>query len=312
MVGGDPAVAACRSDLSAEVICVLLSSPWDAGSRGTGSPPGPRAALDLGSSRVRAGVPARELIIDRPASLPVPDGRRPPRPRGEDSEHVPPGGDVPRLRPIRHGMVADSRACARLARRTLLEATGASPPGEVLLAVPAAAGGADRRRAVAAVRAAAECPVRLADAPLAAAVGAGRPIGDPFPQLVMDIGAEIIEMAVIVDGRVEHARSVQYLPDHAPGHARPRVPEPVRHRSADELRRMLGDLPVRQRNLVRSRGLLLTGGGALLPSLPVWLAPRLAMPVHIAPDPARATIRGLARLCLAPPAVRMAVAPRVH
>ncbi|MBO2462369.1 rod shape-determining protein [Actinomadura violacea] len=289
-----------------------LSSPWDAGAPGTGSPHGPRAALDLGSSRVRAGVPARELIIDRPASLPVPGGRRPPRPRGGDADHLAAGGDAPRLRPIRHGMVADSRACAHLARRTLLEATGAARPREVLLAVPAAAGGVDRQRAVAAVRAAAGCPVRLADAPLAAVAGAGRPIGDPLAQLVMDIGAEIIEMAVIVDGRVEHARSVQYLPDRVPGRARPRIPESVRDRSADELRRMLADLPARRRGPVRARGLLLTGGGALLPSLPGWLTTRLAMPVQIAPDPARATIRGLARLCLAPAAVRAAAAPRVH
>ncbi|GAA2104230.1 rod shape-determining protein [Actinomadura alba] len=83
-------------------------------------------------------------------------------------------------------------------------------------------------------------------------------------------------------------------------------------RRAGELQRILDDLPTRLRVQTRTQGLLLTGGGARLPSLHGWLTAQLAVTIHVAPDPARATIRGLARVCLTPAAVRTTVAPQVH
>ena len=276
---------------------------------------GPRAAVDLGSSRIRVSVPAREVMVDRPSSVPAAaeagEETRPRRRRGVDKDAwvdtrtTPPGW----VRPIRHGMVTDTRDCARLAGGVLREAAVLAPK-EILLALPSAATDVDRRRAVTAVQVAADCPVRTMEAPLAAVIGAGRAFGDRSPRLVLDIGAGLAEMAVIVEGAVDHARSVQYLLERSPGSASPRLPQHVHGRLADELQQMLDDLPARLRNRARARGLLLTGGGALLPSLPGGLASRLAVAVRIAPDPARATIRGLARACLAPEAVRAVIAPR--
>ncbi|WP_106400178.1 rod shape-determining protein [Actinocorallia populi] len=279
---------------------------------------GPRAAVDLGSSRIRVSVPAREVLIDRPSSLPAAPGAgdeafggvRPRRKRGADRDAWVEGAAPPGwVRPIRHGMVTDARDCARLTGGALREAA-APALKEILLALPSAATDRDRRRAVTAVRAAADCPVRTMEAPLAAVMGAGRAFGDTSPRLVLDIGAGLAEMAVIVEGEVGHARSVQYLLERPPGSASPRLPRHVHGRLADELQQMLDGLPARLRSRVLSRGLLLTGGGALLPSLPGGLASRLAVDVRIAPDPARATIRGLARVCLAPESVRAVVAVR--
>ncbi|WP_231405352.1 rod shape-determining protein [Actinomadura viridis] len=270
-----------------------------------GGPRGPRAALDLGSSRLRASVPAHEVLIDRPSSIavsPTPAGRRP---RGHDAARWTEQG---RRYPIRHGIVTDVQGCTQLTRCALLDAAVVAPPGELLLAVPAAATAADRMRAVTAVRAAGGCPVSTVEAVLAAAIGAGRAVTDARPYLVMDIGAGVVEMAVVARWRLVRARSIRYLPTVSAGHPDPRLPQYVQEQLAVELRRMLTDLPPRVRVPARARGLLLTGGCAVLPSLPGRLAAQLAMGVHVAPDPARATIRGLARLCLAPAGVREAVA----
>jgi len=289
-----------------------FGSSRGAGAPKNGSQHGPRVAVDLGSSRIRVSLPDRKVLIDRPSSFldETEDGtvsarvlqrRRADRNAWADS--LPEGW----VCPIQHGMVTDTGACARLTSRTLREAAVHLPPGEVLLALPSTAGDRNRQRAVSAVQAAADCHIRTMEAPLAAAIGAGHTIDDPEPRLVMDIGAGLAEMAVISEGRVVRKRSVAYRLEQPPGSPTPRLPSRTHTRVVEELQRLLDDLPPRIRTAVRLRGMLLTGGGALLPSLPSSLVLPLALDVRIAPDPARATIRGLARVCLAPEPVREAV-----
>lgn len=260
----------------------------------TAAPGGARAALDLGTSRIRASVPALDVIVDRPSAVgdhvPAPTGRRRTAP----------------ARPIEHGIVTDAGACTRLTRRTLQEAGPDLRLRHILLAVPAAASGAQLGRAATAVRAAAGCPVRTMEAPLAAAIGAGIGMDDPRPRLILDIGAGIVEMAVIMRGRVHLARSIQYVPDRQAGHAVPRLPEYVRERLPGGVQHLLADLPAPLRRTARDGGLLLTGGGARLPSLPGRLTAEMSLTVTIARDPARATIRGLARACRSPDLWRLA------
>ncbi|SFO77682.1 MreB/Mbl protein [Actinomadura madurae] len=253
----------------------------------------PSAGLDLGSSRVRAVLPALDMIIDRPATA---AGRLQAA-----------GGDVrtAAARPIEHGMVTDARACTRLTRLVLLEAGPGLALRQILLAVPSAASRVQLGRATGAVRAAAGCPVRTLEAPLAAAVGAGIGLGDPRPRLVVDIGAGIVETAVVIRGRVHSVRSIQYLPEHRPGHPLPRLPEHVRARLTACVRHLLDDLPAPLRRAARDVGLVLTGGGARLPSLPGRLTAEMGLTVTIARDPARATVRGLAHACRAPDAWRL-------
>ncbi|WP_412517821.1 rod shape-determining protein [Actinomadura madurae] len=253
----------------------------------------PSAGLDLGSSRVRAVLPALDMIIDRPATT---AGRLQAA-----------GGDVrtAAARPIEHGMVTDARACTRLTRLVLLEAGPGLALRQILLAVPSAASRVQLGRATGAVRAAAGCPVRTLEAPLAAAVGAGIGLGDPRPRLVVDIGAGIVETAVVIRGRVHSVRSIQYLPEHRPGHPLPRLPEHVRARLTACVRHLLDDLPAPLRRAARDGGLVLTGGGARLPSLPGRLTAEMGLTVTIARDPARATVRGLAHACRAPDAWRL-------
>lgn len=268
-------------------------------------PPGAHAAaLDLGSSRIRVTLPSRDVFVDRPSALGTAalGGAAPAaRPSGRPFRPA----RASRARPIEHGMVTDTGACTRLTRLTLLEADPDREMREVLLAVPSAAGGTQLHRAVTAVGAAAGRPVRTMEAPLAAAIGAGISPADPRPRLILDIGAGIVETAVIMRGRVHAARSIQYIPEQQAGHNLPRLPEHVRGQIASALRHQLTDLPVPLRRTARSGGLLLTGGGARLPSLPGRLTAEVGLTIAIARDPARATIRGLAHACRSPDAWRL-------
>ncbi|MFG1946388.1 rod shape-determining protein [Nonomuraea sp. NPDC048826] len=247
-----------------------------------------RAAVDLGTARVRLIGLGHPSIVDEPSAVP--------------------GG----ARPVRHGLVADAAACARLVSRML----GAAPPGgaaatgQVLVGVPVSASAAERATVRGIVQRAAGCPASVVEEPLAAALGSGLDITDPRPQLLVDVGAGIVEAVVIRDAAVTDAVAVQ-LPESEPGggpHGGPgALPGHVRDRVADMTAELLGRLPAPLRPAARERGLVLTGGGAAEPGLAGLLCSRLGLTVTCATEPAHATVRGLARLCLPPLAALLAL-----
>ncbi|MEU7900191.1 rod shape-determining protein [Nonomuraea sp. NPDC049152] len=241
------------------------------------------AAVDLGTARVRAVVLGHPVIIDQPAGLTSRDETR---------------------WPVRHGIVVDTATCARLVDRALRAVTvdAERPLRKVLLGVPVSASPAERAAAAEAVRRAAGCPVAAVEEPLAAAVGCGLDVTDPRPQLLVDIGAGIIEAVVIRDAAVVDAVALQL-----PAPAQPVLPSHVQDRITAMTAELLARLPSAMRGSARERGLLLTGGGACQPRLAARLCSRLGLVVSSAPEPAHATVRGLARLCLSPLAALVAL-----
>lgn len=249
-----------------------------------------------------------------------------------------------RVRPLRHGMVADPAACLRLVREALQDARPPDdePVERVLVGVPLAATQSDRRAVHAAVieavtgrpattpipatvggRAggiggpAAGDPARhpaaspagtspgdsavdsedvsgvaggvavwLVDEPVAAAVGAGLDVSGPQPFLLLDVGAGIVEAVAGCGGSVCDAAALQLGATTSAG-LLPYALDGVVEMTAALVRRLPDDV----RRAVPS--LTVTGGGARQQRLLQRLQPALRMPVHAAPEPEHATIRGL-------------------
>ncbi|GHE44277.1 hypothetical protein GCM10017673_53010 [Streptosporangium violaceochromogenes] len=248
------------------------------------------AALDLGTARTRLLLSGGGTLIDEPSAVP---GDLP-APGSGTAGAVPDG----RWRwPVRHGVVTDASACARLAGRVLRTATagGDVPLKRLLVGVPVAATGPERHAVVAAVRDAADCPVTVVEEPLAAAVGSGVSPADPRPRLLLDMGAGIIEAAVISAGRVVDTGSVQIITEFPAGRGSG-VPAHLLIHIAGTVADLVGRVPARVRRGAREGGLLITGGGATRAGLARHLCSALRVSVSVAPDPARATVRGLALL----------------
>jgi rod shape-determining protein MreB len=108
-------------------------------------------------------------------------------------------------RPIVDGTVADVVGCEQLLRLVFDRALArrrlfARRPG-VLVAVPAATTGLERRAVQHAVEAAgARPPVVVMEAPLAAAIGAGLPVEEAYGSMIVDVGRGITEAAVVCLG----------------------------------------------------------------------------------------------------------------
>lgn len=239
-----------------------------------------RAAVDLGTARIRLIGFGHPSIVDEPSGVP---------------------GSA---RPVRHGLVADVAACARLVDQVLRIALpeGARTPGRVLVGVPVTASPAERATVTGIVGRAAGCPATVVEEPLAAALGSGLDITGPRPRLLMDVGAGIIEAVVIRDAAVTDAVAVQL-----PGDGDGSLPAHVQDRVTEMAAELLARLPARLRPAAREGGLTLTGGGAAEAGLAGRLCSRLRMTVSSAPEPAHATVRGLARLCLPPMAALLAL-----
>ncbi|MEU4065713.1 rod shape-determining protein MreC [Streptomyces wedmorensis] len=216
-------------------------------------------ALDIGSSRTRAWAPGAGVFAD------VPSG------------------------PVRRGRVTDSASQLRLLRRLT-----ASAPGDgahdtvVMLTHPVLAAPEEREAARRMVDGLGPVRVIAVDSARAAAAYAAPPGGGPL--LVVDLGAQLTEVTLVVDGLVEDARLAEVGVDDVPESGR--VPDAIAGTAAD----MVSDLWRHDRTgAVRGalrRGVLVTGGGALRLDVTGRLAHLLRARLRLANDPATSVVRG--------------------
>ncbi|MEU8706403.1 rod shape-determining protein [Streptomyces sp. NPDC048565] len=224
-------------------------------------------AIDLGSSGTRAWVPGRGLVAGGPAGCEERAGR-----------------------PVRRGRIVDAASCAGLLGRLADTALGDHRQDSmIVLSHPVLAGREHRALAgelLAALGASGAVVVNSASA-VAACAG---PLGGG-PVLVVDMGAELTEVALLVDGKVVDARQADAgLSDLDPRS----LPAELVRSVLDMITSMWRE---DQHGAVRGalrRGPVLTGGGALRRDVTDLIEGCLGVPVRIAADPATAVVRGAA------------------
>ncbi|MFF6872663.1 rod shape-determining protein [Streptomyces sp. NPDC012450] len=228
------------------------------GGRGAGRPVR-GIALDIGSSRTRAWAPGAGVFAD------VPSG------------------------PVRRGRVTDADSQLRLLRRL----TAAAPGGDghdtvVMLTHPVLAGREEREAVKRVVDGLGAVRVFAVDSARAAAAYAAPP-GDG-PLLVVDLGAQLTEVTLVVDGLVVDARLAEVGLDDLPESGS--APDSVAGTAAD----LVSDLWRRDRTgAVRGalrRGVLVTGGGALRLDVTGRLAHVLRARLRLSNDPSTSVVRG--------------------
>ncbi|WP_210480783.1 rod shape-determining protein [Naasia sp. SYSU D00948] len=262
-----------------------MATPVRPGLGGPGVPPsGEVGAIDLGSAWTVVYNPARGLLLDEPTVVAharsgrvLATGRRALRPA------VTRQGET--CRPVRHGIVADPADCVHLLTDLLARAEVA-PGTPVRLAVPIGATRYDLALLAGVVFSVTGAAPATVPSPLAAARGAG--IDTRKPVLVCDVGAGLVELAVIQDDRLESAAAVPLgMRDYE------LTPESTLQQWVDAPELVLGTLPGTVRAALAGAPVHLVGGGSLAPGLAEQLSEMWGRPVERARGVRHPVAKGL-------------------
>lgn len=224
-----------------------------------------RLGIDLGTARVLVFERGRGIVLEEPAVVALAERDNTVVAVGSEAYEMigRQPGTIQVIRPMRDGAIADYLITEALLRYLIGEVMGrfriVRP--EVMVSTPYGVTRVEQR----AVRDAAEAagarrPAHLIPEPLAAAIGAGMPVGSPRGHMVLNIGGGRAEAAVISMFGIVAAESVRVagdrLNDAIALHVRRRHNLVVGERTAEELKIAIGaalPLPREETSGVRGR-----------------------------------------------------------
>lgn len=315
--------------------------------------------IDLGTANTRVFVKGRGMVINEPSVVAVNRRTGQVMAVGEDALSM--VGKTPAhiqvTRPLQRGIIADFEVTEKMLRyffdKVHEDKTFAIARPSVVICVPLDVTEVERKAVGDAATAAGAREVLVVEEPIAAAIGAGLAIGEPFGNMVINLGAGSTEIAIISLNGVVTSKSIpiagdelnkniiQYARDVFNILLGERVAEQIKIAigSAVELsepmettmrgRDLLSGLPreitvndaqVREalgRSIkaiidqtkaileitppelvadIQQKGIVLTGGGALLRGLDQALSRGTGLPVRVADDCLHCVVRGTSQL----------------
>ncbi len=166
-------------------------------------------AIDLGTTTVSVYVQGRGIVLEEPALAAVDRVTGALAAIGRDAERrLERPGDLALLRPIRDSAIADADLAERMIRRCLKKALGGNPfKPNVVFCVPSDITAVEERALRDAGMRAGARRVRLIEAPVAAALGAGLDITGPTGHMVADIGGGTCDAAVLSLGSITESET---------------------------------------------------------------------------------------------------------
>ncbi|MDA3920659.1 MAG: rod shape-determining protein [Salinisphaera sp.] len=314
-------------------------------------------SIDLGTANTLIFARDQGIVLNEPSVVAVRTDAR----GGKRIEAV--GQDAKRMlgrtpshistiRPLKDGVIADFTVTEKMLQhfiRKVQKKRFLRPMTRVLVCVPYGSTQVERRAIRESASNAGARRVYLVEEPLAAAIGAGIPIGEARGSMVLDIGGGTSEVAVISLNGIVYAESVRTGGDKFdeaivnyvrrqynmligeataesikhrigtafPGHEIKEIEVVGRHLSAgvprsftlnsnevlDALQEPLSNItsavkvalectPPELGSDVAERGIVLTGGGALLGDLDKLISEETGLPVIVADDPLTCVARG--------------------
>jgi rod shape-determining protein MreB len=264
-------------------------------------------------------------------------------------------GNIVAIRPMKDGVISDYEVSSEMIRYFIRQVHNKSrmfSKPRVLVCVPSLATNVDRRAIKEAARDAGAREVFLIEEPMAAAIGAGLPVGEPQGSMVCDIGGGTTEIGVVSLGGLVTKRSVKVGGDKldeaiinwvrreysmligermaerikvevgsayptanvakaeirgrdsisglpksitvTPEEIRKAIEEPVAE-IVDTVKVTFDQTPPELSSDIMDRGIVLTGGGALLAGLDERLRSETGLPVIVAEDPLNCVAIGSGR-----------------
>jgi len=316
-----------------------------------------KVAIDLGTANTLIYCVNEGVVLNEPSVVAVRelDGELVVEAVGEHAKQM--IGRAPEkmqiVRPLKDGVISNFDLAYMMLKGFLDKAFQGSIgflPKKVIIGTPSGATSVERR----AIKESVEGDVELIPEPLAAAIGAGLPIGNPSGNMVIDIGGGTTEMAVIALGGIVSCNSFKIAGDTMDeaiiNIIKKNYHVLVGYTSAENIKKKLGTallldlnndtMEVKGRDFITgmpksiqierqmvcnalsllclqiveevkitlsnidpvlsadimNNGITLTGGGALLTNLDVFMSRELGIKVFVAIDPLYSVVRGLGKI----------------
>jgi rod shape-determining protein MreB and related proteins len=308
-------------------------------------------SIDLGTANTLIYVRGRGIVLNEPSVVAIREetnrGGRTVQAVGLEAKmmlgRTP--GNITAIRPLKDGVIADFTVTEKMLQHFIKKAHGSRyfrPSPRVLVCVPYGSTQVERRAIRESAEGAGARKVYLVEEPMAAAIGAGMPVGEARGSMVLDIGGGTSEVAVISLNGIVYAASVRIggdrFDDAIMSYVRRNYGILIGEATAERIKHEIGaaypgqevrEISVRGRNLsegvpraftlnsneilealqeplqgivgavkaaleqtppelgadVADRGIVLTGGGALLRDLDKLLMEETGLPVIVADAP---------------------------
>ncbi len=172
-----------------------------------------KIAIDLGTTSTLVYVPKQGIVLNEPSVVAISTDENAVLAVGKEAKEM--IGRTPETivahRPLKDGVIADYRVTQAMLKYLIQKAGTAVKflRPEVLVTVPAGITSTERRAVVDATLSAGAKAAYLIKEPIAAAIGAGIPIGESSGHMIVDIGGGTTEVAVISLGGIVTAHSAR-------------------------------------------------------------------------------------------------------
>lgn len=169
-------------------------------------------AIDLGTANTLVYARGRGIVLNEPSVIALNTKTGDVLAMGHEAWQMigRTPGYIQAVRPLRKGAITDFEVTQRMIR-LLLNRAGVSRLNRprVVICVPSAITEVERRAVTEAARRAGAADAQLIGQPMAAAIGAGLPINEPFGNMVVDVGGGTSETAVISLGGIVALRAIR-------------------------------------------------------------------------------------------------------
>jgi len=169
-------------------------------------------AVDLGTANTVVYVRGQGIVLSEPSVVPIDVKTGHPLAVGAQAKamigRTP--SNIQAIRPLKDGVIADFEICEKMLRYFIRQVQPRSfPKPRMVICVPSGITGVERRAVIEAAEYAGARKAYIIEEPMAAAIGAGLPVGEPTGNMVVDIGGGTSEVAVISLGGIVASQSVR-------------------------------------------------------------------------------------------------------
>lgn len=162
--------------------------------------------VDLGTASVVIYGKGKGVVLNEPAVIAFDRDTRNVLAVGEEARRMMgrTPGNIVAMRPLGDGMIADFELASAMLRYFVTKVVGKRLLGgpRVIISVPAGVNEVERHSIMTSLFEAGARRTQLMERPIAAAIGAGLPIGEAYGQMICDIGGGVTDIAVMSLGRV--------------------------------------------------------------------------------------------------------------